>query len=195
MTHRRLILSSSSKARRNLLDQLTIPFLAVSPDVDETPLAHEDAVAMVKRLAKRKAEVTAAKHADAFIIGCDQVGLLDNTLLCKPLTHENAVKQLRLVSSRSVRFFTALCLYDAKTHKAQLAVEVYDVFFRHLSDALIERYLQKEQPYHCAGSFQIEGLGIALIKKLAGDDYTALIGLPLIRLTEMLENVGLSPFQ
>lgn len=185
-----LVLSSSSKARRALLTRLAMPFVATSPDVDETPLPNEDTHAMVLRLAESKAKACSSAYPQALIIGSDQVGILDNTVLCKPHTHEKAVQQLRLVSGKKVRFLTGLCLLDVKNNHCQLAVETYDVYFRDLSDAMIEQYLQKEDALQCAGSFQAEGLGITLIRKFAGDDYTALIGLPLIRLVEMLEKVG-----
>ena len=182
-----LILSSSSPARRALLTRLQIPFTSVSPDVDETPFPNEPVEDMVSRLALAKAVKSAESNPDALIIGSDQVGILDEEILCKPLTHAKAVRQLKLVSGRMVRFYTGLCLYDARTKKSQLSVETYDVYFRELSDDMIDHYLQKEQPFNCAGSFRAEGLGVMLIQKFAGDDYTALIGLPLIRLTEMLE--------
>lgn len=188
-----LILSSSSPARRMLLARLPIPFTSTSPDVDETPLPDEDVKSMVLRLAEAKARKSATIYQGSLIIGCDQVGTLDNTILCKPLTHENAIKQLRLVSGKVVRFYTAICLLDTRTNHIQSTIEIYDVYFRELSNALIENYLLKENPYQCAGSFRAEGLGIALIEKFHGDDYTALIGLPLIKLVQMLEKVGVNP--
>jgi septum formation protein len=187
-----LILSSSSPARRALLARLPIAFLSTSPNVDETPLPGENVKTMVLRLAELKARISAREHDRALIIGCDQVGTLDDTILCKPLTHQNAVKQLRLVSGKTVRFFTAICLLDTRNNQIQTAIETYDVHFRELSDAMIESYLRKEQPYQCAGSFQAEGLGVMLIDKFHGDDYTALIGLPLIRLVQMLEKAGVN---
>jgi len=185
-----LILSSSSPARRALLARLPLAFVSISPDVDETPLPGEDVAAMVLRLAELKAKKSAQSYPEDLIIGCDQVGTLDNIILCKPISHEKAVQQLRQVSGKKVRFLTAICLLDAKTGNTQLATETYDVYFRKLTDAMIESYLLKEKPYHCAGSFQAEGLGITLIEKFHGDDYTALIGLPLIRLVAMLEKAG-----
>jgi len=187
-----LVLSSSSPARRALLSRLPITFSSTSPDVDETPLPDETVETMVRRLAQLKAEKSAANYPDALIIGCDQAGIIDGHILCKPLTHENAVKQLRLVSGKTVRFFTAVCLLDNRNQHVQSSIETYDVHFRMLTDTMIEGYLQKEKPYQCAGSFQAEGLGIAIIDKFHGDDYTALIGLPLIRLTQMLENAGVN---
>ncbi len=189
-----LILGSSSAARRELLTRMKIPFSVDVPDVDETPLAGESAEALVKRLAELKAVTVAQRHPDALIIGCDQVGILDGVILGKPLNFENAVQQLRFKSGKVVRFHSALCLYDSRTQQYQSTIEVNDVSIRDLSDELIKAYLEKEKPYHCAGSIQVEGLGIALIDRISGDDYTALIGLPLIRLSQMLEKVGFDIF-
>lgn len=183
-----LILSSSSPARRALMTRLQIPYSVTSPDVDETPLPNESIREMVLRLAEAKARKTAATNPEAIIIGCDQVGELDHHILCKPLTYDNAVKQLHLMSGKQIRFYTGICLLNAKTQRCQLAIETYDVHIRNLNDEMIHRYLEKEAPLQCAGSIQVEGLGITLIDKLHGDDYTALIGLPLIRLTQLLEN-------
>lgn len=188
---RPLILSSSSPARRALLARLQVPFTSTSPDIDESRLPGELVEMMVLRLAEAKARKSATSYSDALIIGSDQVGVLEDEILCKPLTHEKAVKQLQLMSGKMIRFFTGLCLYDAKTSQCQTSVETYDVYFRELSDEMIDDYLAKEQPFQCAGSFQAEGLGVMLIRKFSGDDYTALIGLPLIRLIEMLEKVAM----
>jgi septum formation protein len=186
-----LVLSSSSPARRALLTRLQIPFVTVAPHVDETPLPGEAVKSMVLRLAEEKAKKPAHLYSHAHIIGCDQVGILDGTILCKPITYENAMNQLRLMSGKKVTFYTAMCLWSTQTQACQLAIETYDVHIRQLTDAMMAAYLQKEQVLQCAGSIHVEGLGISLIEKLAGDDYTALIGLPLIRLTQMLENVGI----
>lgn len=191
MPNRKLILSSSSPARRELLTRLQLEFESLSPDIDETPLPNEKIPAMVLRLAEAKARKTAASFPDALIIGCDQVGELENTILCKPLTKENAIKQLRFMSNKEMIFYTGICLLDSKTNHIQTAIETYTVKIRALTDAMIEQYLQKEQVLQCAGSIHVEGLGISLIEKLSGSDYTALIGLPLIRLTMLLEQAGL----
>lgn len=185
-----LILGSSSPARRELLTRLKIPFTIVSPDIDETPLVNESAEALVKRLGLSKAQRVAAKHPEALIIGCDQVGILDGVILGKPLNFENAVQQLKFKSGKIVRFYTSLCLYDTRDQSYQLAVETYDVYIRKLTDEMIINYLNKEKPFHCAGSLQVEGLGITLIDKLIGNDYTSLIGLPLIRLSKMFEEIN-----
>ncbi len=186
-----LVLSSSSPARRALLTRLQIPFVTVAPHVDETPLPGEAIKTMVLRLAEQKAKKPAHLYSHAHIIGCDQVGELDGVLLGKPITYENAMNQLRFMSGKRVTFHTAICLWSTQTQSCQLAIESYDVHIRQLTDAMMAAYLQKEQVLQCAGSIHVEGLGIALIEKLAGDDYTALIGLPLIRLTKMLEKVGI----
>lgn len=187
-----LILASSSIYRRELLTHLQIPFSCVSPDVDETPLPEELPQETALRLAQVKARKIGALHADALVIGCDQVATLDNQQLGKPLTHENATKQLRLMRGREVIFHSALCLYNAATNNMQAEVVPYVVKFRNLTDTQIESYLAKEQPYHCAGSAKSEGLGIAIIERMTGDDPNALIGLPLIKLVTMLQNEGLA---
>lgn len=189
---REIILSSSSKARLALMKRLNIPFHHTTPDVDETPLPNESAEALVARLAIEKAQKSASAYPNAIIIGADQVGTLDHHILCKPMDFATARKQLRQVSNRMVRFYTGMCVYDAVTLQQQCITEIYDVYFRELSDETINAYLHKEEPLHCAGSFQAEGLGIALIEKFAGNDFTALIGLPLIQLTQMLERVGVA---
>ena len=185
-----LILASSSPFRRELLTHLQIPFTWLSPDVDETPLPDELPQETALRLAQVKARKIGESHADALIIGCDQVATLDNQQLGKPLTHENATRQLRLMRGREVIFHSALCLYNTVTQNMQAEVVPYIVKFRNLTDDQIENYLNKEQPYHCAGSAKSEGLGIAIIEKMTGDDPNALIGLPLIALVNMLQNQG-----
>lgn len=193
MNSQLLVLASTSIYRCELLKRLHIPFEIAAPNVDETPLAHESARATSMRLAEEKARAVAAKYPDALIIGSDQVALLNGHQLGKPLTHDNAVKQLRAMRGKTTRFYTALTLLNSKTGNMQTEVAENDVTLRDLSDAEIEGYLLKEQPYHCAGSAKSEGLGISLMSKMAGDDPNALIGLPLILLTDMLrrENVRL----
>lgn len=191
----KLILSSSSPARRALLSRLQIPFATLSPNVDETPLPGEDIQSMVLRLAELKAKKPTHLYSQAHIIGCDQAGLLEGELLCKPITYENAIKQLRLMSGKKITFYTAICLWNTNTKDCQLALETYDVQIRQLTDVMIAAYLQKEEVLQCAGSIHVEGLGISLIEKLSGNDYTALIGLPLIRLTQMLEQAGFDILQ
>ncbi len=190
--HANLILASSSVYRRELLTRLQLPFSCVTPDVDESALAHELPQETALRLAQVKARKVALDNPNALIIGCDQVATLDNIQLGKPLTHENATKQLRRMRGREVVFHSALCLYNPLTLKMQAEVVPYVVTFRDLSDAQIESYLIKEQPYQCAGSAKSEGLGIAIIAKMTGEDPNALIGLPLIKLVSMLFNEGVN---
>jgi septum formation protein len=186
-----LVLASSSIYRSELLKRLQLPFETMSPNVDETPLPEESARATSVRLAQEKALAAAGKYTNALIIASDQVALLDGLQLGKPINHDNAVKQLRAMRGKTTHFYTALALLNSKTGNMQTEVAENFVTLRDLSDAEIEGYLYKEQPYHCAGSAKSEGLGIALISKMAGEDPNALIGLPLILLVQMLrrENV------
>ncbi len=185
-----LVLASTSAYRKALLQRLCIPFQSISPGVDEAPLPGETARATSLRLAQEKARAVAASHPDALIIGSDQVALLDGEQLGKPGTHDNAVRQLRAMRGRSVTFYTALALLNARTGHMQTAVAENNVHFRDYSDAEIESYLLKEQPYDCAGSAKSEGLGIVLISRMEGDDPNALVGLPLIELVTMLKKEG-----
>lgn len=190
MNPQSLVLASTSIYRSQLLSVLQIPFLTDSPNVDETPLPNEDARQTSWRLSRLKAEAVTARHPDALIIGSDQVALLDGEQLGKPMTHDNAVHQLRAMRGKTVSFFTALSLLNARTGDMQTEVAETHVTFRQLSDQQIEDYLLKEQPYHCAGSAKSEGLGIALIQRIEGNDPNSLIGLPLIALIDMLEKQG-----
>lgn len=187
-----LILASSSIYRRELLTRLCIPFTVESPDVDETPLPNESPEHTALRLAEAKARKVGQYHQNALIIGCDQVAVLDGMQLGKPLVHDVAFKQLQMMQGRSVTFHSALSLYNSRTGNLQSTIAPYAVKFRPLDDAEIERYLRKEQPYHCAGSAKSEGLGIALIEHMRGEDPNALIGLPLIALIDMLKNEGVN---
>ncbi len=187
-----LILASSSIYRRELLTRLQLPFSCISPDVDETPLEGELPQQTALRLAQVKAKKVAETNPTALIIGCDQVATLDNIQLGKPLNHTNATRQLSMMRGREVIFHSALCLYNASRQSMQAEVVPYTVKFRSLTDAQIENYLLKEQPYHCAGSAKSEGLGIAIIERMTGDDPNALIGLPLISLINMLQNEGIN---
>ena len=193
MNSQLLVLASTSVYRSELLKRLQLPFETAAPDVDETPLPGESARATSLRLAQEKARAVAAQYPDALIIGSDQVALLEGQQLGKPLSHDNAVNQLRAMRGKTTCFYTALALLNDKTGNLQTGVAENHVTLRDLSDAEIEDYLLKEQPYHCAGSAKSEGLGIALMSKMSGDDPNALIGLPLILLSEMLrrENVRL----
>jgi septum formation protein len=185
-----IILASSSPFRKQLLERLGIPFTAVNPAADETPLPDEPARKLVQRLTEAKARTVAARHPHALIIGSDQVALLNNEILGKPGTHERATEQLRRLSGQHVQFLTGLCLLNGITARLHLKIVSTRVIFRPLSRTRIEAYLQREPAYACAGSFQIEGLGISLVEKIQSNDPTALIGLPLIHLTSMLQQEG-----
>ena len=192
MNSQPLVLASTSKYRVQLLSTLQIPFQIAAPNVDETPLTGENAKQTSARLAQLKAQAVISSFPDALIIGSDQVALLDDQQLGKPLTHDNAVRQLRAMRGKTVIFYTALTLLNSANGSMQTEVEETKVSFRHTSDDEIERYLLKEQPYHCAGSAKSEGLGIALISRIEGNDPNALIGLPLISLISMLKKQGVS---
>jgi septum formation protein len=185
-----LVLASTSIYRSELLTTLQIPFQTAAPDVDETPLPGESAKETSWRLSQTKAQVVAKRFPKALIIGSDQVALLDGQQIGKPLNHDNAVRQLSAMRGKTVTFYTALTLLNAANGEIQTDVAITNVGFRNVSDGEIERYLKKEQPYHCAGSAKSEGLGIALISRIEGDDPNALIGLPLILLVSMLEKQG-----
>ena len=190
MNSQPLVLASTSIYRSELLSTLQIPFQTAAPDVDETPLSGESAEQTSWRLAQIKAQVVAKRFPNALIIGSDQVALLDGQQIGKPLDHDNAVRQLRAMRGKTVTFYTAVSLLNAANGELQTDVAITQVGFRNVSDDEIERYLKKEQPYHCAGSAKSEGLGIALISRIQGDDPNALIGLPLILLIGMLEKQG-----
>jgi septum formation protein len=188
---RQLVLASSSPYRRELLGRLGLSFEAVSPDIDETPSADEAPAVMVLRLANGKADAVAARFPDALIIGSDQCLELDDRVVGKPRDHEDAVAQLLAQSGRTVCLHTALVVLDARTGTRQQDVVPFQVRFRGIDRAMAERYLAREPAYDCTGSLRSEGLGIALLERLEGEDPNALIGLPLIRLTTMLERAGL----
>ncbi len=188
-----LVLASTSIYRRELLRRLQLPFISASPNIDETPLPNETARLTSSRLSQQKAQAIATEFPNALIIGSDQVALLDGIQIGKPYTHKNAVDQLRTMRGKTTCFYTALTLLNSKTGAMQTEVAKNYVTLRNLTDEEIEAYLLKEQPYQCAGSAKSEGLGIALMSSMSGDDPNALIGLPLILLIKMLhhENVKL----
>lgn len=187
-----LVLASTSIYRKELLSRLGLPFETAAPDVDETPRAGEAPEALVRRLAEAKARAVAASFADALVIGSDQVAMIDDRILGKPGGHDRAAEQLRAASGRRLTFLTGLCLLDTGSGAAEIDVVPFTVVFKPLSDTQIENYLGREQPYHCAGAFKSEALGIALCERFEGDDPTALIGLPLIRLVRMLSARGVA---
>ena len=188
-----LILGSTSRYRRELLERLRLPFEVLAPDVDETPLAGEAPAALAQRLALAKAQAVSAKHPDAVVIGSDQVADLDGQPIGKPGTHERAVEQLRAMRGRSIVFQTAVAVVRASTGYVGTALAPVTVRFRDLSDAEIEHYLRTEQPYDCAGSAKCETLGIALLDAIESDDPTSLVGLPLIRTCALLRAAGIDP--
>lgn len=194
MPQQRLLLASSSPYRRELLARLGLPFSCASPDIDESPTLGEAPEALAVRLAKTKARALAATYPGHWIIGSDQVAALpDGTLLSKPKTYAKACQQLERSSGQSVNFLTGLALLDADSGKLQTCCEHFTVHFRDLTAREIEAYLQKEEPYDCAGSFKMEGLGITLFRELLGRDPNSLIGLPLIALNNMLTAWGRNP--
>lgn len=187
----RLVLASTSPYRRELLSRLGVPFEVAAPDVDETPLAGESPDDTAQRLSVLKAQAVAEQFPDALIIGSDQVALLEGRQLGKPGTHEKAAAQLRAMRGKALEFHTALTLLNAATGRTQTANVPVRLVMRDYSDAQIEAYLRKDQPYNCCGSARSESLGIALIARYETEDPNALVGLPLIKLTEMLANEGL----
>jgi septum formation protein len=188
-----LILGSTSRYRRELLERLRLPFEVHAPEVDETPRVGETPMALAQRLALAKAQAVAAAHPEAVVIGSDQVADLDGVPIGKPGTHEHAVEQLRAMRGRSIVFQTAVAVVRAATGYVGTSLAPVTVRFRHLSDDEIEHYLRTEQPYDCAGSAKCETLGIALLDAIDSDDPTALVGLPLIRTCALLRAAGIDP--
>jgi septum formation protein len=188
---RTLILGSTSRYRRDLLGRLGLPFEVAAPQVDETPRPGEPPAELARRLALAKAQDVAQRHPEAVVIGSDQVADLDGEPLGKPGDHERASAQLRRMSGRTVTFQTAVAVVCRSSGFVQQDLAPVRVEFRRLSDGEIERYLQAEQPYDCAGSAKSEGLGIGLLEAIHSDDPTALVGLPLIRTCRMLRAAGL----
>lgn len=190
MDHRRIVLASTSPYRRALLARLQLSFEVKSPEVDETARPGETARDTALRLAQAKARAVAPSFPGALVIGSDQVAVLEGAHLGKPGGHERAVAQLRAMRGQCVVFHTALALLNTASDTLQAEDVPTTVRFRDYSDGEIERYLEREQPYDCAGSAKIEGLGIVLVDSVIGDDPSALIGLPLIRLAAMLRKEG-----
>jgi MAF protein len=186
-----LVLGSTSPFRKALLDKLGIPFLTDSPDTDETHRPGESPEALVRRLAEDKARSVAARHPDALVIGADQVACVDGGIVGKPGNRERAIAQLAAASGKAVTFLTGLCLFNSANGRRQVAVEPFVVHFRDLDGAQIARYVDRERPFDCAGSFKSEGFGITLFTALEGRDPNALVGLPLIRLVDMLAREGI----
>lgn len=187
-----LILSSSSKGRIRLLNQLKIPFEIFHPDVDETCQDAETALHLVRRLARAKAIAASPHFANALIIGGDQVAVVDGRILGKPRDHGDAVKMLNAINGKTVIFLAGICLYNNSSKRAQIQTDKFKVIFRKFNDQSIQNYLDRENPYDCAGCVKLEGPGIALIEAIYSRDPSSLLGLPLIKLTRMLEHEGVS---
>jgi len=187
---REIVLASSSNYRKALIARLGLDCRIIAPDIDETALSGEAPIETATRLAQAKARKVALAKPEALVIGSDQVALLDDAVLGKPGSHAAALRQLQAMSGKTTVFHTAISLYDAASGEMQCANVPTIVCMRELSDEAIERYLNQDQPYDCAGSAKIEALGIALVEKVESDDPTALIGLPLIALVTMLKRAG-----
>ena len=185
-----LVLASSSPYRRELLSRFKLPFDVFNPDIDESPRTAEKAKEISVRLAREKAFKVASHYSSSLIIGSDQTAECQNEIIEKPNTHANAVKQLQFLSGQVVTFYTSLCLLNTQTKKFQECVVDFEVKYKKLNAEIIESYLLKEQPYNCVGSIKSEGLGITLLDYIRGEDPTALVGLPLIELSNMLRNEG-----
>ncbi len=188
-----IILASTSEYRQALFKKLGLPFLAAAPNIDESPILNESAHALVTRLSQGKANALALQYPQHLIIGSDQVCVINEKIVGKPHSFDNAFKQLKAASGNKVTFYTGLCLLDTETGQFNVQCELFDVYFRQLSDFEITHYLHKEEPYQCAGSFKSEGLGIALFERLDGRDPNTLIGLPIILLLNMLRHHGVNP--
>ena len=185
-----LILASSSPYRRLLLERLRLPFRCHAPNINESQREGESPQALVERLAREKALTVAQEHPNALIIGADEVAVIADRVMSKPGNRERARRQLRLASGRVARFLTCLCLFNSRAGRQQQDTVSVEVAFRTLTDAEIERYLDLDAPYQCAGSFKAEAGGITLVERISGYDDTALLGLPLISLQKMLRKEG-----
>lgn len=187
---RRLILASTSPYRGQLLRKLGLTFEAIAPGVTETFLHGETPGTLALRLAGEKAHAVAKQHPGSLVIGSDQVAFLDGEILSKPLSRANTLLQLQRASGRTVQFYTAVCIVNSATGEQKADLDLCSVVFRHLRAEQIERYVDRDHPYDCAGGFKSEGLGIVLFERIEGEDPNALVGLPLIRLVRILETFG-----
>ena len=187
-----LILASTSPFRKQLLEKLNLTFSCCSPEVDETPLENETPVELVLRLAKLKAAAGAIQYSEGIVIGSDQVAVINNQIIGKPLNRETAIEQLSQASGQAITFYTGLAIHNIETAEVDSLVEPFTVYFRELSQKEICRYVDIEQPFYCAGSFKSEGLGIALFERLEGKDPNTLVGLPLISLIDLLHRQGIA---
>lgn len=186
----KLILASSSPYRRELLNKLGLTFDTASPDIDETPLPDEAPMQTAMRLSLQKAVALAPKFPQHLIVGSDQVAMLEDKPLTKPGSRENTIAQLAAASGKTAHFYTGVCVYDSGSGQHRVDCDHCAVTFRELSRVQIERYVDRDQPFNCAGGFKAESLGIALFERIEGDDPNALIGLPLIKLIGLLEAFG-----
>lgn len=189
---KKIVLGSTSPFRKALLEKLNLPFDCAKPAIDETPMPQETPEQLVARLSIEKAKACANTFEDALIIGSDQVAVYNDNILGKPHTVENAIEQLQRFSGEKVVFLTGLTVLNAQSGESKTIVEPFTVYFKALTLADITHYVEKEMPLNCAGSFKSEGLGICLFEKLSGDDPNSLIGLPLIKLTELFKHFGLN---
>lgn len=190
-----LILGSGSKYRREILDKLHLKYEVVKPDIDESAISSESPQQLVGRLAEAKARAVEDRmiHKDAVIIGSDQVAVCDGKILGKPGNADKAIEQLLGFVKKNVTFYTGLAVLNTATGQCEVRVESFNVEFRHLTEKEIERYVELEEPFDCAGSFKSEGLGISLFNSLKGNDPNTLIGLPAIALLDMLRTHGINP--
>jgi septum formation protein len=189
-----LVLASSSPFRRQLLAQLQVPFKVVIPDIDETPRAQEAPQGLVERLAIEKAQVVGVNLPDSLIIGSDQVAWYDGKIVGKPGDRTTAIEQLLGASGQTVRLYTGVALLNSNSGVIRSRVIPYEVVFRDITLAMIEGYLEREEPYGCCGSLQADGLGVALLARISGNDPSALIGLPLITVIDLLAQENYSIF-
>lgn len=187
----KLLLASSSIYRQELLSRLKVPFESFSPDIDETPKSGESLESLVLRLSREKAKAGAIRFPESVCIGSDEIATLENAILGKPLSHENAIEQLTRMSGQKIDFLTGVCVYAPTLSFEDCRLVTTTVIFKKLTRNMIENYLLKEQPYNSAGSFKSETLGCALIEKMQSDDPTAIIGLPLISLCDLLNKAGI----
>ena len=188
----KIVLASSSPYRRELLSRFNLPFDVVNPDIDESPRLNETAKEISVRLAREKAVHVAPHYGNSLIIGSDTTAECEGRIIEKPMIHSQAVSQLKFLSGNLVKFYTSLCLLNTETQALQQCVVDFEVKYKVLTEKRIESYLLKEQPYNCVGSVKSEGLGIILLEYIKGEDPTALIGLPLMKLSEMLQKEGVT---
>jgi len=187
MKNHKLVLASSSEYRKALLEKLHLSFICANPNIDETAQANETGQEQALRLAQKKSHALASTYPKHIIIASDQVAMLNGTQLHKPGNKETAIKQLQKSSGNCVKFYTSVSILNTATKDYRSDIDICSVYFKNLSDQQIKNYVLLEHPYNCAGSFKSEGLGIALFKRIEGDDPNALIGLPLIKLIRLLE--------